>query len=51
MRQIHLGSVHDFLAGLIATRYADGLRAVVGLLAASASGLAGVRAAPVLRVR
>ena len=51
MRQIHLGSVHNFLAGLIAARYADGLRAVVGLLTAGASGLAGLRSSPVLSLR
>ena len=51
MRQIYLGSVHNFFAGLVAARYADGLRAVVGLLAAGASGLAGLRAAPVLGLR
>jgi hypothetical protein len=48
MRQIHLGSVHNLLAGLVATRYANGLRAVVGLLTAGASGLAGLGAASVL---
>ena len=51
MRQIHLGSVHNFFAGLIAARYADGLRAMVGLLTAGASGLAGLRAAAVLGLR
>ena len=51
MRQIYLGSVHNFLAGLVAARYADGLRAVVGLLAAGAPGFAGLRAAPVLDLR
>jgi hypothetical protein len=51
VRQIHLGSVHNFLAGLIAARYADGLCAMVGLLTAGASGLAGLRAAPVLGLR
>jgi hypothetical protein len=51
MRQIYLGSVHNFLARLVAARYADGLGAVVGLLAAGASGLAGLRSAPVLGLR
>jgi len=51
MRQIYLGSVHNFLAGLVAARHADGLRAVVGLLTTGASGLAGLRAAPVLGLR
>jgi len=51
MRQINLGSVHNFLAGLVATRHANGLRAVMSLLTAGASGLAGLRAAPVLGLR
>src|SRR5208282_5893506 len=51
MRQIYFGSVNDFFAGLIATRYADGLRAMVGLVAAGASGFAGLRAAAILGLR
>jgi hypothetical protein len=51
MRQIHLGSVHNLLAGLVATRYANGLRAVVGLLTTGASGFAGLGAASVLGLR
>jgi len=51
MRQIYLGGVHNLLAGLVAARYADGLGAVVGLLAAGASGFTGLRPAPVLGLR
>jgi hypothetical protein len=51
MRQIYFGSVHNSLAGLVTARYADSLGAVVGLLTASASGLARLCAAPVLSLR
>src|ERR1019366_3488382 len=51
MRQIDFRSVHNFFAGLVAARYADGLRAVVGLLTSGASGLARLRAAAVLGLR
>jgi hypothetical protein len=51
MRQIYFGSVHNSFARLVAARYADGLRAVVGLLTSGASGLAGLRSATVLRLR
>src|SRR5258707_14265440 len=51
MRQIYLGSVHNFLAGLVAAGYANGLGAVMGLLTAGASGLARLRSTPVLRLR
>lgn len=51
MRQVELGSVHHGLAGLVAAGDADGLRAVMGLAAAGASRLAGLRAAAVLRLR
>ena len=51
MRQVEIGSVHHGLAGPVAARDADSLRAVVGLLAARASRPAGMRAAPVLRLR
>jgi hypothetical protein len=37
MRQIDLGSVYNFLARLVAPRYADGLRAMVSLLTSGAS--------------
>jgi len=43
-----LGSVHNSLAGLVAARYANRLSAVVGLLTAGASRLAGLRSAAVL---
>ena len=51
MRQIYFGSIHNFLAGLVAAGNADGLGAVVGLLTAGASGLARLRATPVLGLR
>src|SRR5208282_2692938 len=51
MRQIYLGSVHNLLGGRRTVKYKDGLRAVVGLLAAGASGLTGLRSAPVLGLR
>ena len=51
MRQIHLGGVDNLFARFISAHYADGLRVVVGLLTAGASGLAGLRAAPVLGLR
>ena len=51
MGQIYLGSVYNSFARLVTARYADGLRAVVGLLTAGASGLARLRSAPVLRLR
>ena len=51
MRQIDLGSVHNFLDGLIAARHADGLGAVVGLLTAGESRLASLGSASVLGLR
>ena len=51
MRQIYLGSVHNSLTGLVAARYANRLRAVMGLLTSGASRLAGLRSAAVLSLR
>src|SRR5208283_267902 len=51
MRQIYFRSVDNLLGGLVATRYADGLGAMVSLLAAGASGLACLRATAVLSLR
>ena len=51
MRQIDLGSVHNFLDGLIAARHADGLGAMVGLLTSGASRLASLGSASVLGLR
>ena len=51
MRQIDLGSVHNFLDGLVAARHADSLGAVVGLLTAGASRVAGLGSASVLGLR
>src|SRR5208337_910100 len=51
MRQIDLGSVYNFFARLVAARYADGLGAMVGLLAAGASGLASLRSTLILSLR
>ncbi len=51
MRQIDLGSVHNFLRGLVAARHADGLGAVVGLLTSGASRVASLGSASVLGLR
>ena len=51
MRQIYFRSVHNFFGRRVAARYADGLRAMVSLLTAGASGLAGLGSAAVLSLR
>ena len=51
MRQIDLGSVYNFLDGLVAARHADGLGAMVGLLTSGASRLASLGSASVLGLR
>src|ERR1700687_3449344 len=51
MRQVYFGSVDNFLAGLVAARYANRLRAVMGLLTTGASGSARLRSAAVLSLR
>jgi hypothetical protein len=51
MRQVDSGSVYDFLAGLVAARHADGLGAMVGLLASGASRLASLRSTSILSLR
>ncbi len=51
MRQIDLGSVYNFLARLVAARYADGLRAMVSLLTSGASRLASLRSTSILSLR
>jgi hypothetical protein len=50
MREIDLWSVDNFFTRLIAAHDADDLRAVMGLLSAGASGLAGLRSAAILRL-
>jgi hypothetical protein len=51
MRQIDFRSIDNLFGGLVATRYADGLGAMVSLLAASASRLSGLGASAILRLR
>lgn len=51
MRQIHFGSIRNFFARLLAAHYTNGLRAVMGLLAAGASRFAGLCASAVLGSR
>jgi|ERR1035438_9382675 hypothetical protein len=51
MRQLELGSVRDLFGGLLAARYADGLRWVMSLLTSGASGFAGLSAAAIFSLR
>ena len=51
MRQIDFGGIRHLLGGLLATHHSDRLRPMVGLLAARASGPAGLRPATILRLR
>jgi hypothetical protein len=51
MRQLELGSVHHGFTGLVAARYADGLRGVVGLPTTGASSFTSLCAASILRLR
>jgi len=50
MREIDLWGVNNFLARRFAPHDADDLCAVVGLLSAGASGLAGLRSTAILRL-
>jgi hypothetical protein len=51
MRQIQLGRVNDRFSGLVATRYFDGLRAVMSLLSARVPWLSRFRSSAILRLR
>jgi hypothetical protein len=51
VRQFYLGRIYDFFGGIISASYADGLSAMVSLVSTSASRLAGLRSAAILRLR